>query len=186
MSTCATLTIRPADCPAGARLPPPAARRRRRATALSAATLLALLGAGCDRKGAPQTQPAEQAGSEATDRDYVAALNTASAFCRAWQQSDLAAGRALLSRRVRVTFTDARIRDAIVATPNPRHAAFEVQGGSPSGPRRITFRVRLFYIYAGEARQRIEAPVEDVVVQQDQAGQWLIDRFPMLDRPEPT
>lgn len=136
----------------------------------------ALIAPGCrgsqspPGRGAPRTYGA----------DYVAALDAANRFCGAWRRQDLAAGKALLSLRVQRTFPDARIKDAIVGAANPRHAAFEIAEGQSAGPATYAFRLRLFLRFTGQAEDRIEAPLEQIVVRQDESGKWLVDGFPLL------
>jgi len=161
-------------------LAPPARWPVAAVAALGAALVCALWACGCDRRAPrPATRPA---GGRASpyDKDYVAASAAATDFCTAWRARDLAAGRALLSLRVRRTFTDAQIRDAIVGSANPSHAGFELLGGTREAAGRIVFRVRLFYGFAGRADDRIEAPTERIVLVRDKTGRWSVDEFPLL------
>jgi len=150
----------------------------------AALAVAAFVCCGCDelRKAAPAPAGRKPA-APAYDSDYVNALASANAFCQAWQRRDLAAGKALLSRRLRRALTDTLMADAIVGVSNPRHAAFELHDGQPAGRGQYAFRVRLFHAYAGMAEDRIEAPEERIVVAREDNGNWAVDEFPMLVAP---
>jgi hypothetical protein len=145
---------------------------------------VAALLAGCHRRSSAPPAPAARA-QPSWDADYVAALAAANRFCHAWRQRDLRAGKDLLSTRIKRTFPEARIRDALVGAPNPEHAAFELSDGERVEDGRVVFRLRLFFRYAGRAADRIEAPSERIVLVRDAAGQWHVDEFPLLVRPGP-
>jgi len=135
----------------------------------------------CDR---PVAGPASRRSAKSYDADYLSALAAANQFCQAWRERDVDTAKALLSDRIRRTFSNQRIADALSGPSNPRHAAYEVSDGN-RGPRgTIAFRLRLFYRYAGQAQDRIEAPVTSIVLYRDESGAWLVDRFPLLTEPD--
>ncbi len=152
-------------------------RRLRVAVALSAVTAAAVFGCR-PRDQAPPAAAAE-------DPEYLAAyadaLAVANAFCRAWQAKDVGAGKALLSTRVRRTFPDQQMHDAIAGPANPAHLAFEIHDGSREDER-FAFRLRLFYRFAGRAQQRVEARDEAILLVREGEA-WLVDAFPLLERP---
>jgi hypothetical protein len=151
------------------------------AIVIPTALLSALAPPGCD---SPAPKPPARKPATKYDEEYLAALAAANEFCHAWRQGDVAAGRPLLSPRIKRTFPDSRIRDVISGTPNARHVAFEISAGSRGADGSIAFRVRLFHRYTGRAEDRIEGPVQSIVMQPDGAGRWLVDRFPLLEEPE--
>lgn len=153
------------------------------ALTLAAAILLAGAWAGCKRTRS--TPPPDQTPSTQYDAGYAGALAAANEFCHAWRRGDLEAGKALLSRRILRTFPDIRIRDAIVGLPSPQHVAFEIAGGSRGDDGSMTFGVRLFYRFLGQADERIEGPAETIALRRDDAGVWRVDRFRLLDEPDP-
>ena len=134
---------------------------------------------GCEKylpsEDEPQTQPA----STVHDEDYIAALHQANRFCDAWLARDESAGRALLTRRFIRQHPDQRLRDGIAGLANPHHAAFELSDGRKTGKDRYVFDVRLFLQYSGMQSDRIEAPLEHIVVVRNDSGQWRIDEFPL-------
>lgn len=148
---------------------------------IPAAVVFAPVPLGCDR---PVPKPQAKRRVTTNDAEYMAALAAANEFCHAWRHRDVGTARSLLSSRVRRTFPDSRIRDIVSGSPNSHHVAFEISGGSRAADGSFTFRVRLFYRYTGRAEDRIEGPVESIVMRRDEAGKWLVDRFPMLDEPE--
>jgi len=123
----------------------------------------------------PETQPAETRYDDA----YLAALSVVDDFCHAWKNRDLQAGRALLSRRTIRRHPDARIRDAIVGAENPKHAAFEIIEGKKLSDGRYVFDVRLFFRYAGLQSDRIESPIEKIVIARDESGRWRVSELPI-------
>ena len=150
------------------------------------AASVAMTQSACDRSSQPP--PAADGKARANDKynaDYIAALAAANEFCRAWRRGDVGAGVGLLSRRVRRALPDARIRDAIAGVGNPRHAGFEISNGEHVGPGQVAFRVRLLYTYVGQSEDRTEAPLERIVLQRDESGRWLVERFPLLEGARP-
>ena len=148
---------------------------------IPAALVFTLAPPGCDR---PVPKPQAKKPATKHDGEYIAALAAANEFCHAWRQGDAGAARSLLSPRIKRTFPDRRIRDVISGTPNSHHVAFEISTGSRAADGGITFHVRLFCRYTGQAEDRIEGPVQSIVMRPDGAGNWLVDRFPLLDEPE--
>jgi len=146
-------------------------------TALVSAWLLP----GCDQP--PPKAPARKSSQKHTG-EYIAALASANAFCQAWRQRDVAVGKSLLSLRIKRTFPESRIHDALSGTGNPRHAAYEISHGVRAADASIAFRLRLFYRYTGGIQDRVESPVASIVLRRDEAGTWLVDRFPLLDELE--
>ena len=146
------------------------------------ATALAVMltPAACDR---PAAGPGSQRPAKTYDDNYLAALAAANEFCQAWRERDVDTAKALLSPRIRRTFSNQHIADALSGTSNPHHAAYEISDGE-RGPRgTIVFRLRLFYRYTGRAQDRIEAPAASIVLYRDEGGNWLVDRFPLLTEP---
>ena len=146
---------------------------------LAASCLAAWAGLACEQAPPPgptSTRPAETP----YDADYLAALAIADRFCEAWRAGDVGVGRMLLTRRLIRQHSDQRINDAIAARGNPRHEAFEIFDGQRLADGRFAFRVRLFLSYAGQSGQRIETPVELIIVAPGEDGQWRVDGFPLL------
>jgi len=155
------------------------AGRRARAARLAVLAALGAAAAGCERPPAPP--PASRPATQSPyDERYVSALAAAGEFCRAWRRSDLAAGKAMLTLRVRRTYSDARMRDAIAGLGNPAHGAFEIGDGEPLPGGRMAFHVRLFFRFAGQVDSRVEVADERIVLARDESGQWMVDEFPML------
>jgi len=127
----------------------------------------------------PTTRPAETV----YDDDYIDALSAANMFCQAWRQADYAAGRKLLSRRLARAHSDARLKDAIAGPLNPYHAAVEIFQGQKLSDGRFAFKILLFYKYSGRIEDRIESPVERIVMIRrpgpDGSARWLVDEFPI-------
>lgn len=147
---------------------------------VSAAGLVVLVAgllSGCEarRRPEPQTRPAKTQ----RDENYIAALSAVDDFCNAWKQRDEAAGRALLSRPMLLKYPDRQLRDAIVGMSNPQHAAFEIADGKKLSSGRYQFKVRLFFQYTGLHADRIESPLERIVVARDDKGVWRVDDFPI-------
>jgi hypothetical protein len=134
-----------------------------------------LLAPGCD--ALPQGGGKS---SRAYDQDYIDALAVANSFCWAWRHRDVAAARAMLSQRLRKLTTEANLADAVVGATNQAHGAFEVADGGLDAKERYAYRLRLFYTYAGAAENRVEAPLEKIVVIREESGHWAVDGFPGL------
>jgi len=127
----------------------------------------------------PATQPTETR----YDSQYASALAVADAFCHAWKSADLPTGRALLSRRFSRKHSDRVLRDMIVGGGNPRHSGYEIGGGRRVSNGRYAFDVRLFLSYSGQHSDRLEAPLVQIVITQDDAGNWWVDEFPVPESP---
>lgn len=142
--------------------------------------LLVFLGAvvltGCEylQPSDPTTKPARTR----YDKSYVAALSVADSFCQAWLERNEAIGRGLLSRQMLRKYSNQQLRDAIVGYANPTHAAYELFNGERLTAGRYAFSVRLFFRYAGGHTDRLESPLEQIVIAYD-AGRWWVDEFPM-------
>ena len=140
---------------------------------------------GCEDT-APPPPPKQRKASAGYNADYLAALSVANEFCRAWQRGNYPAGRGLLSRRLTRLHSEATLKGAIVAVASPAHGGYEILGGKAAGADRFTFQVRLFYVFAGQAEDRIEVPIERVALVRAAGGRWLVDEFPIpssrLDR----
>lgn len=130
----------------------------------------------------PSRRPsADKSGAQQYDDDYIAALAVADEFCHAWRMRNFRDGKALLSRRLIRQHSDDRLADAIVGLPNPSHAGYEIFGGKRLSDGRIAFKVRLFQRHAGQHADRIEGPLEELVmVREKESGQWRVDEFPFL------
>jgi len=150
------------------------------AGALLTALAVGLGAVSCQRASPPR----KPAATQTYDAHYIGALAAADEFCDAWRRRDVRTAKILLSRRVRRTFPDAQIQDAIAGPPSPGHAAYEISGGSRSTDGSFTFALRLFYRFAGRAQERIEARSDSIAVQRDDTGTWLVDRFPLLNEPK--
>lgn len=124
----------------------------------------------------PTTKPAE---GQQRDERYIAALSVADSFCQAWRNGDESAGRMLLTRRFFRQYSDRELHDAIVGSGNPSHAAFEIREGRRVSDVRYVFDVRLYYTYLGAHADRSESPLVRIVIARDQAGNWLVDGFPV-------
>ena len=136
---------------------------------------------GCKQPGPPpSTQPAQTAYND----QYVGALAVAGDFCQAWQHQDEAAGRELLSQRFLRRYPDRQIRDALVGTTNPRHAAYEIAGGQRLGEGRYAFDVKLFYAFSGGHGDRLELARERIVAVRQADGLWKVDQFPLQQAPD--
>ncbi len=159
-------------------------RRNRSLVLLLAAAGVVLSLAGCDdeagRSPASATQPAGKTPSPDDHAAYASALGSANDFCLAWRTRDYEAGRAMLTVRLQRKYPEDSLRSAIVGLANPRHEAYEISAGSRLGKGRFAFKLRLFLLYSGERDTRIEAPVERIVLVQDDSGKWRVDEFPML------
>jgi len=142
---------------------------------------------GCKRPGVKKprptrpakTRPARAAPRPVYDDDYAAALGAADMFCQAWKTRDLHGGQVLLSARMKAGATPEQIRNIIMGRANPSHAAYEIFGGRRLDDGRIAFSLRLFYRYAGRNYNRIEAPLQRIVIARDEAGQWKVDDLPV-------
>ncbi len=165
--------------------------RRILASAMSALLLCALCWPGCeDVAPPPKTPKPKPAQSKTTlDEDYITAMAAANDFCQAWQHGYLATARSLMTKRLIRKHPDDRIRDAIIspAPNNPRHGAYQILSGQKLADGKVQFKVRLIFTYTGTMEDRIEAPVEKIVLIRDDKGQWRVDYFPIpsasLDRP---
>ena len=132
--------------------------------------------AGCEKTPPePETQPANTARDDA----YIAALAVANEFCQAWKHRDEAAGRALLSLRLIRQHSDKRLSAAIVGVSNPHHAAYEISEGRKLAEGRYEFKLRLFFQYTGLHGDRIESPLDRIVVARIDAEHWRVDQFPI-------
>lgn len=138
-----------------------------------AAVSAALLAPGCDAIGEPGGKP-----SKSYEQDYVDALAVADTFCWAWRHRDVGAARAMLSQRLRKATTEAVLTDAVMGAANQTHAAFEIGEGAKDTKERYAYRLRLFYTYSGAAENRVEAPLERIVVVREETGHWAVDAFP--------
>ena len=150
--------------------------------ALAGGLCAAVMGAaGCELPppAAPATQPASRPADATYDRDYVEALGVANFFCEAWRQKDVGFGRTLLSRRLIRRYPDRRINDAIGGPGGPRHGGFHIFGGRRLGGGRIEVKVRWFFLYDGQKGDRIESPLERLVLAKGDDGQWRVDEFPI-------
>jgi hypothetical protein len=152
---------------------------------IAAAVAAPLVALGCDLAAPPptDTQPADTQTPTVYDEHYLGALAIADRFCEAWRAGDVSVGRMLLDRRLVRRYSDQQINDAIGDTPNPRHEAFEIFDGERIGDGRFAFQVRLFLRYTGQGAERIEAPVERLVVALGADGQWRVDDFWILPSP---
>jgi len=146
---------------------------------LLSAGLAAWLTGGCEAPvpEPPETQPAQTA----YDEHYAGALAAANAFCQAWQGRQEADGRVLMSKRMLRRHTDRQLRDAIVGQPNPAHVGYEISNGRRLSDGRYAFDVRLFFRYAGSHADKLEAPMERIVIARGDDGKWRVDDFPVPD-----
>ena len=143
--------------------------------------LVGMSSLACEDSPPSRRPSAGKAGAGQYDDDYIGALAVADQFCHAWQTRNLRDGRALLSRRLMRQHSDARLADAIVGVQNPSHAGYEIFGGKRLSDGRIAFKVRLFQRHAGQHADRIEGPLEDLVmVREKESGKWRVDEFPFL------
>jgi hypothetical protein len=147
---------------------------------LTCAALAAAGLAGCEyiSPPPPASQPAETRYNEA----YAGALAAVDDFCQAWVKGDAVAGRALLSVRMQRRYPDQLLGDVIAGSGNPRHAAYEIHNGRRLGDGRYAFDVRLFFCYSGVHGDKLESPLEQAIVAQDDAGRWRIDAFPIPEQ----
>ncbi len=165
---------------------PPIGHRCSAALLLTAVICLSVWGVGCKRPGGrkpPATRPTKSkikpAPAPVYDDDYTAALGVANMFCQAWKTRDLYVGQALLSAGMKAKYTPERIRQMIMGQANPRPAAYEIFAGRRLDDGRLAFSLRLFHSYAGRNYNRIEAPLNRIVIARDDAGQWKVDEFPV-------
>jgi hypothetical protein len=141
----------------------------------------AVLTGACEQPEPPP--PATQPTETRYDPQYVAALSVADEFCHAWSGGDLGTGRAILSRRFIRKHSDKRLRDMIVGSGNPRHAGYEIGNGRRLPGMRYAFDVRLFLSYSGQHSDRLEFPLVQIVLAQDDGGNWWVDEFPVPESP---
>ena len=137
---------------------------------------------GCQRDEQPPPEPATRPAETPIDDDYVDALATANEFCNAWKSRDYAAGRALMSRDFIRRYPEKRLRAALEGMPNPQHVAFEIFDGEPLRDGRIAFKVRQLFRYTGQIDDRIEGPLQRIVIirdDSDKRGKWLVGDFPI-------
>lgn len=146
---------------------------------VAAAVSVAWVLTGCEYLTPPKSPPAAKPAEQPYDENYIAALAVADEFCRAWKNGDFAAGKTLMTRRLVRQHSDTRLSDAIAGTSSPRHAAFEISAGEHLPDGRIAFKLRLFLSYPGQFQDRLEAPLERMVLAAAQAGRWRVDEFPI-------
>jgi len=158
-------------------------RSRPVAIGLAMAAGLASIPMACQERSEVPGSPATRPAKTVYDDDYIDALSAANKFCQAWRQADYAAGKKLLSRRLARAYSDKRLQDAIAGLSNPRHAAIEIFEGQKLPDGRFAFKIRLFHRYTGVIEDRIEAPVERIVMVRrpvpDRPARWLVDEFPI-------
>ena len=133
---------------------------------------------GCESFAPQSPNSVDQADKAKLDDDYVAALAVTNDFCRAWRDRDLPMGRTMLTRRMIAQYSDARLAGALVGGANPSHGAFEIFKGRRLGAQRYEFKIRLFLRYKGQLIDRIEAPVQRIVLV-NAGDRWLVDEFPI-------
>jgi len=133
---------------------------------------------GCESFAPQSPNSPNQADQAKPDDDYVAALAVANDFCRAWRDCNLPMGRLMLTRRMIAQYSDTRLAAALVGGENPSHGAFEIFKGRRLGEQRYEFKIRLFHRYKGQLIDRIEAPVQRIVIV-NAGDRWLVDEFPI-------
>jgi len=146
--------------------------------ALISIVAVCLAASGCDKRpAAPKstTRPAESAYTA----EYVAALAAANTFCQAWKEGRYPEGKSLMTVRLVRQHPEPLIRTALTDSGNPRHAAFQIGRGKRLADGRYAFPVRLFFHYAGEYAERIEAPEPTLLLAVDPLGRWRVDEFPI-------
>ena len=149
------------------------ARANMAATVPAAMLLAALAFGGC--KGAPGSAP-QRAASPA---QYAAALAVADEFCQAWQKGSFPDAKALMDAGLLERHTQEKLAGAIASTTNPVHLAYEIFDGQLRADGKLAFGVRLFHRFTGQSGDRIEGPVEEIVLGQDSAGRWRVCEFPV-------
>ena len=145
---------------------------------LVAAAIVASMPLACQQEQQPPpptTQPAETP----LDDNYIDALAAANQFLDAWKKCDYPIGKARMSRRLIRQYPESRLRDAVTGLPNPHHVAFEIFDGKRLPDGRIAFKIRLFYKYTGQINDKIEGPVQRIILAADDTGDWLVDEFPI-------
>ncbi len=113
------------------------------------------------------------------DEDYVAALSAANRFCESWLHRDYSAARAMLTRRLVFEYPEQRLKDMIGGVGNPSHGAYEICEGRKLDDSRIAFKVRFFQVYVGQHENRVEAPLEQIVLIKEADNIWQVDEFPI-------
>ncbi|MCD6304313.1 MAG: hypothetical protein J7M21_05055 [Planctomycetes bacterium] len=141
--------------------------------------------AGCGERPGGKGGGAGGDGDEPT-AEYAAALAAADEFCDAWRRGDVSAGLPMLSGRIRRTVPDERISDVIAGGTNPVHVGYQIGPGRRNDDGSYSFTVRLFYRFTGRTAGRIEAPPGRIVLVRDADGQWVVDRFPLLEQARPV
>ena len=106
-------------------------------------------------------------------------------ICQAWQQQDVDRAKTLLTDRLNRSLSAEVLNDVIVGPANQKHSAFEILPGKKIGEDRYEFEVRLFYRYSGTHGDKIETPLDKIIISREPSEVLRVDQFPRL-RPQQT
>lgn len=123
---------------------------------------------------------AEQPAGETLDQDYVLALATVNRFLCAWQMRRQEEGLAMLSRRLKQSFTEEELRMYISGISNPHHAGFDVGRGKRLADGHFAFPVRFYEHYTAEKETFKRPKALRFVVVQTGPEEWRVEELPGL------
>ena len=155
---------------------------------LAVVCLGALIGpAGCDRRQDESDQAGQAVEDQkAKEQAFLAALRTANAFCEAWRAGDFSTARRLMSERLIRRHSESRLQSSVAPPPGGEHVGYLLSSGKHLSDGRVAFQLQLFFVYAGRYDNRLERPVDRIVLVGGSDDPWKVDEFPIAELSGPA